>query len=246
MPILDTIYNAIYNKGRQIKKAVNNMVSSPEAKFIRDSWQLQQMAQVNADNHIWPAFQRVVDNMNRYYRTSPGWSDRAATATDVTKSVNEYNKVLGQYWANTTWWPQNKEWKFNWQDYMRYQDYKGNDSWVYQWPYQFEYTVEWNKWNAILWWQRYKKQEFKFDTTEWANLIKQMKDLTKQYNNQLQLRKQNWQKRNSLVQKWQENSKDAKSFLDEYFKYNTQAIDTLNALRNARDGYMNLVNSYKK
>jgi hypothetical protein len=73
-----------------------------------------------------------------------------------------------------------------------------------------------------------------------------MRDLTKQYNNQLQLRKQNWQKRNNLVQKWQENSKDAKSFLDEYFKYNTQANDTLNALRSARDGYMNLVNSYKK
>ena len=73
-----------------------------------------------------------------------------------------------------------------------------------------------------------------------------MKDLTKQYNNQLELRKQNRQKRNEFVQKWQENSKEAKAFLDEYFKYNNQATDTLNTLRTARDSYMNLVNSYRK
>lgn len=239
MPVLDTIYNALSNRGRQIKQAVNNIVNSPEAQFIRDTWQLQKMAQVNADNHIWPAFQRVVDNMNRYYRTSPSWSDRWATAKDVTNAVNEYNTMLEQYWANTTWRPKNDEWKFYRQDYMRYQDNKN-------WPIQYQYTVEWDKWNAILWWQRYEKQEFKFQTTSWTDLIKQMKDLTKQYNNQLELRKQNRQKRNEFVQKWQENSKEAKAFLDEYFKYNNQATDTLNTLRTARDSYMNLVNSYRK
>lgn len=224
---------------RKIVQTYNNVINSPEAQFIKDSWQLQQMAQVNADNHIWPAFQRVVDNMNRYYRTSPGWSDRWASASDITKAVDEYNKMLEQYWANTTWWPKNNEWKFYWQDYMRYQDNKN-------WPIQYEYTVGWDKWNAILWWQRYEKQEFKFQTTSWTDLIKQMKDLTKQYNNQLELRKQNRQKRNEFVQKWQENSKEAKAFLDEYFKYNNQATDTLNILRTARDSYMNLVNSYRK
>jgi predicted DNA-binding protein YlxM (UPF0122 family) len=224
---------------RKIAQTYNNVINSPEAQFIKDSWQLQQMAQVNADNHIWPAFQRVVDNMNRYYRTSPSWSDRWASASDITKAVDEYNKMLEQYWANTTWWPQNSEWKFRWQDYMRYQDNKN-------WPIQYQYTVEWDKWNAILWWQRYENQEFKFQTQSWTDLIKQMKDLTKQYNNQLELRKQNRQKRNEFVQKWQENSKEAKAFLDEYFKYNNQATDTLNTLRTARDSYMNLVNSYRK
>ena len=239
MPVLNTIYNALSNKGRQIKQAVNNIVNSPEAQFIKDSWQLQQMAQVNADNHIWPAFQRVVDNMNRYYRTSPGWGDRWASASDVTKAVDEYNKMLEQYWANTTWRPKNNEWKFYWQDYMRYQDNKN-------WPIQYQYTIEWDKWNAILWWQRYENQGFKFQTQSWTDLLKQMSNLTKQYNNQLELRKQNWQKRNELVQKWQENSKEARAFLDEYFKYNNQATDTLNTLRTARDSYVNLVNSYKK
>jgi hypothetical protein len=30
------------------------------------------MAEINADNHIGPAFENVVYNLNRYYRTSPG------------------------------------------------------------------------------------------------------------------------------------------------------------------------------
>jgi hypothetical protein len=37
MPVLDTIYNALSNKGRQIKQAVNSIVNSPEAQFIKDS-----------------------------------------------------------------------------------------------------------------------------------------------------------------------------------------------------------------
>ena len=240
MPVLNTIYNALSNKGRQIKQAVNSIANSPEVQFIKDSWQLQQMAQVNADNHIWPAWENVVYNLNQYQRTSPSWSDRWVAADSLNKAVDNYNAMLKQYWSNTSWWPMNDKWEYHWQDYARYLDNRYNPL------IQYKYTVEWDKWNAILWWQRYEKQEFKFQTISWTDLIKQMKDLTKQYNNQLELREQNRQKRNEFVQKWQENSREAKAFLDEYFKYNNQATDTLNTLRTARDSYMNLVNSYRK
>lgn len=238
-----SIQQNLATKWRKIIQTLNDVasdiVNSPEFQYAKDSWQFQEMARINADNHIWPAWENVVYNLNTYQRTSPNWLDKWTSANSLNKAVDEYNKMLEMYWNNTTWWPKNNEWKFYWQDYMRYQDNKN-------WPIQYEYTVGWDKWNAILWWQRYEKQEFKFQTTSWTDLIKQMKDLTKQYNNQLELRKQNRQKRNEFVQKWQENSKEAKAFLDEYFKYNNQATETLNTLRIARDSYMNLVNSYKK
>jgi len=225
---------------RKIVQTYNNVINSPEAQFIKDSWQLQQMAQVNADNHIWPAWENVVYNLNQYQRTSPSWSDRWVAADSLNKAVDNYNAMLKQYWSNTSWWPMNDKWEYHWQDYARYIDNR------YDTPIQYQYTIEWDKWNAILWWQRYENQGFKFQTQSWTDLLKQMSNLTKQYNNQLELRKQNWQKRNELVQKWQENSKEARAFLDEYFKYNNQATDTLNTLRTARDSYVNLVNSYKK
>lgn len=252
------IANDIYNWGQGIKSStqknldtkwrkltqtlnniVGNVVNSPAVQYAKDSWQFQEMARINADNHIWPARENVVYNLNTYKRTSPSWADRAVSAQSLSNAVDEYNKMLEVYWKNTSWWPKNSGWRYYRQDYMRYKDYDDK-------PYQFEYTVKWDKWNAILNWQHYEPQQFKFQLWSWVELLNQMRDLTKQYNNQLELRKQNRQKRNEFVQKWQESSKEAKAFLDEYFKYNNQATDTLNALRTARDSYMNLVNSYKK
>lgn len=228
----------IASKWRQAKQVVEDVINSPEAKFIQDSWQLQKMAEINADNHIGPAFENVVYNLNRYYRTSPGWMDRVTTATDVSKAVDEYNKALQIYWASTSWWPKNKEWKFRWQDYMKYKDNMDNA------PIQYQYVVEWDKWNMILWWQPYQRQKFKFQFSG-ADLIKQMNSLSGQYNNQLNLRKENWQRWNKLVQEWKQDTKEAKALLDEYFKYNNQSIDTLNKIRAVRDVYVDLVSTMR-
>lgn len=237
MPVLNTIYNALSNRGRQIKQAVNNVVNSPEVQYAKDSWQFQEMARINADNHIWPARENVVYNLNTYKRTSPSWADRAVSAQSLSKAVDEYNKMLEMYWKNTSWWPKNNGWRYYWQDYMRYQDYDK--------PYQFEYTVKWDKWNAILNWQRYEPQQFKFQLWSWVELLNQMRDLTKQYNELESLEKTVWPLWNSLREQWKWDTKEAKKYLDKRSEYNEKKIDTLNALRSTKDIYNNLVNSYK-
>jgi hypothetical protein len=52
MPVLNTIYNALSNKGRQIKQAVNNIANSPEVRFISDPQVAENLAMMNADNHL--------------------------------------------------------------------------------------------------------------------------------------------------------------------------------------------------
>lgn len=238
MPVLDTIYNALSNRGRQIKQAVNNIVNSPEAQFIRDTWQLQQMAQVNADNNIGPAWENVVYNLNRYKRSSPAWWDRWVAADALDDSVARYNEALKAYWNNTTWWPKNNEWEFRWQDYVRYRDYGT--------PYQYAYTTEGEKANAILSWWRYEPQKFEFQTQSWANLIRQMRELTSQYNKLEELQKVVWPQRNALKEQWKWDTKEARQYLDQWAEYDKEKTNILNALRQAKDNYYNLVNSYKK
>lgn len=240
MPVLNTIYNALSNKGRQIKQAVNNIVNSPEAQFIRDTWQFQKAAQVNADNNIAPAWENVVYNLNQYQRTSPSWSDRWVAADSLNKAVDNYNTMLKQYWSNTSWWPMNDKWEYHWQDYARYLDNKYNP------PIQYKYTVEWEKGNAILNWQQYQPQKIEFETQSWVDLIKQMSDLAKQYNELEALEKTVRPQWNALREQWKWDTKEAREYLDQWSKYDEEKIKVFNALRQAKDNYMNLVNSYRK
>lgn len=229
-------------KWRKLTQALNNIVSnvvnSPEVQYAKDSWQFQEMARINADNHIWPARENVVYNLNAYKRTSPSWADRAVSAQSLSNAVDEYNRMLEMYWKNTSWWPKNSGWKYYRQDYMRYKDYDDK-------PYQFEYTVKWDKWNAILNWQRYEPQQFKFQLWSWVELLNQMRDLTKQYNELESLEKTVWPLWNSLREQWKWDTKEARKYLDKRSEYNEKKIDTLNALRSTKDIYNNLVNSYK-
>ena len=237
-----TVPKNLDNKWRKITQALNNIVdkivNSPEVQYARDTWQFQEMARINADNHIWPARENVVYNLNTYQRTSPNWLDKWTSANSLNKAVDEYNKMLEMYWKNTSWWPKNSWWKYYRQDYMRYKDYDDK-------PYQFEYTVKWDKWNAILNWQHYEPQQFKFELSSWVDLLNQMRDLTNQYNKLESLEKTVWPLWNSLREQWKWDTKEAKEYLDKRSEYNEKKIETLNALRSAKDIYINLVNSYK-
>lgn len=225
---------------RKIVQTYNNVINSPEVQYAKDSWQFQEMARINADNHIWPARENVVYNLNQYQRTSPSWSDRWVAADSLDKAVDNYNAMLKQYWSNTSWWPMNNKWEYHWQDYARYIDNR------YDAPIQYEYTVEWDKGNVILNWQQYEPQKFKFETQSWVDLLNQMSDLTKQYNELEALEKTVRPQWNALREQWKWDTKEAREYLDQWSKYNEEKIKVFNTLRQARDNYYNLVNNYWK
>lgn len=217
---------------------LDNIKNSPELKYIKDTWQAQKMAEVNADNNIWPARENVVRELNKYQRTSPSWVDKLVASSSLSKAVNEYNKMLEKYWKNTSWWPKNDEWKFYRQDYARYQDNPEMS--------QYEYSTKWDKWNNILNWQAYEKKEFKFKTSSWVDLLNQIKDLNKQYNKLEELQKTVWPKWNKLREQWKWDTPEAKKYLDKRAEYDTKKISIINTIRNAEDAYRDLVNNENK
>lgn len=213
---------------------------SPDIKYIKDTEQLKKKSEVDADNHIWPAWENVVYNLNQYQRTSPSWSDKLAAANSLNKAVEKYNEMLKKYWSNTSWWPMNDKWEYHWQDYARYIDNR------YDPPTQYKYTVEWDKANAILNWWTYEKQEFKFKSKDWADLIKQINKLEKRYNELEELEKKVWPKWNSLKEQWKWSTKEAKQYLNQRFEYDNEKTKIINSMRQAEDDYRNLVDNYSK
>ena len=78
MPILDTIYNTLSNRGRQIKQTVNNIVNSPEMKYVNMAAPRSQI--INARNQLGGAWQNYINttypetfkgrsNVEPYYKT---------------------------------------------------------------------------------------------------------------------------------------------------------------------------------
>lgn len=244
MSILDVAYDALFNKWRKTKQQINNVVNtynkimaSPEVQYIKDTWQFQKAAQVNADNHIWPAFNNVVSMYNtlnspNISATQKGYIRRP----EMDKAVDEYNKALKEYWQYTTWWPSNSKWEYHIQDKF------GADRYGASWAYS--YTNKWKKANAIWSWQEYRPQEFKFQTQSWADLIRQMNYLSGRYNELDALEKTVWPQWNALREQWKWDTKEARGYLDQWFVYDKEKMEIYRALRRARDDYYNLVQNY--
>lgn len=218
---------------------LDNIKNSPEVKYAKDTWQFDKKAEVDADNHIWPAREKVVYNLDRYKRSSPNWWDRWVNANSLDEAVAEYNKMLKKYWDKTSWWAMDDNWEFHWQDYTRYMDDKYNK------PLQYSYTVEWEKSNAILNWWKYDKQDFKFNTKDWAILTKQINKLNDRYKELDNLQKKVRPKWNSLREQWKEDTEEAKQYLNKRAEYDNEKIEIINSIRKLENDYRDLVNNYK-
>ena len=123
MPVLNTIYNALSNKGRQIKQAVNNIVNSPEMEYIKMAAPRSQI--INARNQLGNAWQNYINatypetfrgmsNVEPYYGTywlAPRYSEEAeAAARAYNTAYDEFAPVLwdeARYWRpySRNYWP---------------------------------------------------------------------------------------------------------------------------------------------
>lgn len=216
----------LYNLGAEI-------ANSPEVQFIRDSGQLGKLTQTMADNEIGTAFQNMMDAYKVYESSPKNMSPEARNAVyDLDKASNEYNQAL-QKWANySTWWPKNKNGEYYWWNYAYKQRYSPDDYAGY-----YEYTVKWDKAQPIFQWERFQPTDPLLVIQSWADLLRKMNTLSKQYDEIGKIKQKVWQRWHALDSNWQGDTKEARDYFEAWSKLDDKYYDTLRELRNTRDEY---------
>lgn len=125
MPILNTIYNTLSNKGRQIKQTVNNIVNSPEMKYVKMAAPRSQI--INARNQLGGAWQNYINttypetfkgrsNVEPYYKTywlTPRYSEESEAAAKAYNAA--YDKFAPALWDEAKyWWPYSRNYWPKW------------------------------------------------------------------------------------------------------------------------------------
>lgn len=260
MSIIDTVYDALSNKGRKVKQtaqnlydAYNTIANSPEMTYINDTNQRRRLADINLDNRLGPLFENIVREENAVPRTYY-WDNNEYTSMPhrgdyyyrLMDAADKYNEALAKYGNNG--WPaddrdvMNPEIKnrYDWHDWMRYQEtYHGNEDDV---PFAFTWVNNSEKWNKVRADGKYTPQELWFVWLKtWADLLRRMDMLTKMYDSVYQTKKGVRQKWNSLKQEWKWDTKEAMDYLAQWDKLENQRFEIIRQLRKAKFDYADLV-----
>lgn len=230
MSILDTIYNALSNRGRQIKQAVNSIANSPEVRFISNPQVAENLAMMNADNHLWEAYTNV---MNQFIDAR---SPRIKNVDDAIAAGRTYKDLYDEFWQYTTGWP-----SWNWENLatrmQAYNSYwrRDNGRDLRRW----DWWLNWEKWAAIEEWQKFVPYNISNYVKSGANLLREMDILVKGI--------KELERQEAMAYKLvgAADDRDYERLQKEYLKSNQKTRAARDLLAEKRAEYYNLINNYR-
>ena len=199
MSILDTIYNAAYNKGRQIKETIDNIVNSPEMEYIKMAAPRTEI--VNARNQLWKAWQDYINvtypetymgksNEEPYFETywlTPRWSEKSEAAAEAYN--NAYDEFAPALWDEAYYgWPYARNFWPRWNIPEHLQGRKlvrvSAPSWLNPWMEIVDrYQNQWGAIAGFAPWMTFEPTPLfkEWEVKKWADIIRKMKSLGDEY-----------------------------------------------------------------